>query len=136
MSESTTFYLALYSTNLIRRAARIINRKWKKPSIRTIYSLSTTEQEVFKKLINKNLNNEFIQLASSLYGAPVLFIKKKNGSFHLYVNFWGLNCIIQNNRYLLSLISNLLDSLWKTHIYTKINLCHIYYLVWIVEGNG
>ena len=126
MSGSTTFYLALYSTNLIRRVVRIINdlvdlstisteyykfvdifnkvkvetlalyhlydlqiklEDEKKPFIRTIYSLSTTEQEVFKKLINKNLNNEFIQLASSLYGAPVLFIKKKDGSFHLYVNF-------------------------------------------------
>jgi len=36
---------------------------------------------------------------------------------------------------LLSLISNLSDSLQKAYIYAKIDLWHIYYLVWVIEGN-
>jgi len=65
----------------------------------------------------------------------VLFVKKKDSSLHLCVDFQELNHIMWKNRYLLPLISNLLDSPRKAYIYTKINLYHIYHLVQITEGN-
>jgi len=74
-------------------------------------------------------------LTSSSYGALVLFVKKKDGSLWLCVDFHGLNRIMKKDRYLLSLISDLLDSPCKARIYTKINLRHAYYLVHIAEGD-
>ena len=72
---------------------------------------------------------------SSPYRAPVLFIKKKDGSLQLCVDFRRLNKITKKNWYPLPLISDLLDFLCKARIYTKINLQHVYHLVCIAEGD-
>ena len=72
---------------------------------------------------------------SSPHGTLVLFVKKKDGSLWLCVDFCRLNRITKKDRYLLSLISNLLDSPRKAHIYTKIDLQYAYHLVHIAEGD-
>jgi len=88
----------------------------------TIYSLSKFEQEVLKEFIDENLTNKFICSMFSSHGAPVLFIKEKDGSLRLCVNFRRLNKITKKDRYPLPLISDLLDSPCKACIYTKIDL--------------
>ena len=100
-----------------------------------IYSLLVSEQEALKEFIKENLNIDFIQPTSSLHGVPVLFIKKKDGSLHLCVNFHSLNHISKKNHYLLPLISNLLDSPYKAWVYLKINLHHDYNLVHIAGSD-
>jgi len=105
------------------------------PPIGTIYSLSKFEQEVLKEFIDENLINEFICLTSSSYGAPVLFVKKKDGSLWLCIDFRRLNRITKGDQYLLLLISDLLDSPRKARIYTKIDLQYAYHLVCIAEGD-
>ena len=105
------------------------------PPVGPIYSLSASEQEALKEFIEENLNTDFIQPTSSSHGAPVLFVKKKDGSLHLCVNFCGLNRISKKDRYLLPLISDLLDSPRKAQVYSKIDLCHAYHLVRISDGN-
>jgi len=97
--------------------------------------LSKFEQEVLKEFINENLTNGFIHSISSPHGAPVLFIKKKDGFLRLCVDFRRLNKITKKDQYPLPLISDLLDSLCKARIYTKIDLRHTYHLVRIVEGD-
>ena len=92
------------------------------PLVRTIYSLSKFEQEVLKEFIDKNLINGFIRSMSSPHRALVLFIKKKDKSLQLCVDFYRLNKITKKDQYLLPLITNLLDSPSKAHIYTKIDL--------------
>jgi len=103
--------------------------------VETIYSLSKFKQEALKEFIDENLTNGFIHSTSSPHGAPVLFVKKKDGSLRLCVDFCGLNKITKKDRYPLSLISNLLDSPCKARIYTKIDLRHAYHLVRIAEGD-
>jgi len=100
-----------------------------------IYSLLAFKQEILKKFIEENLNTGFIQPTSSLHSALVLFVKKKDNSLYLCVDFHSLNYISKKNCYPLPLISNLLDSLCKAQIYSKINLCHAYYLVHIADGD-
>jgi len=100
-----------------------------------IYSLSASEQEALKEFIEENLNTDFIRLTSSPHGAPVLFVKKKDGSLCLCVDFRGLNRISKKDCYPLPLISDLLDSPRKAQIYSKIDLCHAYYLVCIANGD-
>jgi len=70
-----------------------------------------------------------------VHDIPVLFVKKKDGSLHLCVNFCSLNHIFKKNCYSLPLISNLLDSSNKARIYSKIDLFHVYYLVHIADGD-
>jgi len=77
----------------------------------------------------------FIRPTSSLHGAPVLFVKKKDGSLRLCVDFHSLNCISKKDRYPLPLISGLLDSPHKARVYSKIDLCHAYYLVRISNSD-
>jgi len=69
------------------------------------------------------------------HGAPVLFVKKKDGSLRLCVDFRGLNCISKKDRYLLPLISDLLDSPRKARVYSKIDLHYAYHLVCIANGD-
>ena len=78
---------------------------------------------------------DFIQPTLSLYSVPVLFIKKKDGSLCLYINFHSLNHISKKDCYSLPLIFNLLDSTHKAWVYSKIDLCHTYYLVCITNGD-
>jgi len=105
------------------------------PLVGTIYSLSKFEQEALKDFIDENLTNGFICSMSSSHGAPVLFVKKKDGSLWLCVDFCGLNKITKKDQYPLPLISDLLDSSRKARIYTKIDLRHAYHLVHIAEGD-
>jgi len=105
------------------------------PPVGLIYSLSASEQEALKEFIEENLNTGFIRPISSPHGAPVLFVKKKDGSLRLCVDFCGLNRIPKKDRYLLPLISDLLDSPRKAQVYSKIDLRHAYHLVHIANGD-
>jgi len=105
------------------------------PLVGPIYSLSASEQEALKEFIEENLNTGFIRPTSSPHGALVLFVKKKDGSLYLCVDFCRLNCISKKDRYPLLLISDLLDSPCKARVYSKIDLCHAYHLVCIADGN-
>ena len=100
-----------------------------------IYFFSASEQETLKEFTEKNLNIDFIQPTSSLYGMPVIFVKKKDSSLCLCINFCSLNHISKKDYYSLLLISNLLDLSCKSWVYTKINLCYAYYLVHIADGD-
>jgi len=59
--------------------------------------LSKFEQEILKEFIDENLTNGFICSILSSHGAPVLFVKKKDGSFQLYVDFCRLNKITKKD---------------------------------------
>ena len=77
----------------------------------------------------------FIQPTLSLHSIPVLFVKKKDGSLCLCIDFHSLNCISKKDCYLLLLISDLLDLSYKDWVYSKIDLHHAYHLVHIAAGD-
>ena len=105
------------------------------PPVGPIYSLSASEQEALKNFIEENLNTGFIRPTSSLYSVLVLFVKKKDGSLRLCVDFRGLNCISKKDRYPLPLISDLLNSPRKARVFLKIDLHHAYHLVHIANSD-
>jgi len=105
------------------------------PPVSSIYSLSASEQEALKEFIEENLNMGFIQPTLSPHGALVLFIKKKDGSLHLCVDFCSLNHISKKDYYPLPLISDLLNSPRKARVYSKIDLHYTYHLVHIANGD-
>ena len=72
-------------------------------------------------------------LFRSPWGAPVLFQKKKDGTFCLCIDFRGLNQCTIKNKYPLPRIDELLDRLGKAKIFSKIDLHSGYYQVRIKE---
>ncbi|GJW23644.1 putative reverse transcriptase domain-containing protein [Tanacetum coccineum] len=64
----------------------------------------------------------FIRPSSSPWGAPVLFVKKKDGSFRMCIDYQELNKLTVKNRYPLPRIDDLFDQLQGSNIYSKIDL--------------
>ncbi|GJR37924.1 putative reverse transcriptase domain-containing protein [Tanacetum coccineum] len=60
--------------------------------------------------------------SSSPWGALVLFVKKKYGSFRMCIDYRKLNKLTVKNRYLLSRIDDLVDQLQGSRVYSKIDL--------------
>jgi hypothetical protein len=87
-----------------------------------MYSLSGTELEALHTFIEEHIHIGFICPSNSPHGAPILFVRKKDGSLLLCVDYQGLNKSTKKDRYPLPLISDLLDMPWKARLYTKIDL--------------
>jgi hypothetical protein len=100
-----------------------------------IYLLSKFELKTLREFIDENLKTGFIRPSNSPFGAPVLFIKKTDGSLRLCVDFRQLNAITRKDKYPLPLTSELLDTLSRAKVFTKIDLKHAYYLIWIAAGD-
>ena len=80
------------------------------PPFGPIYSLSPHELQTLRELIDEHLANDLIHLTRSPSGTPVLFIKKKDSSLQLCIDFQGLNKITKKDQYPLPQIMDLLDS--------------------------
>ena len=63
------------------------------------------------KYIDENLSKNFIRHSKSLDETPILFIKKKNGSLHMCVDYHGLKKVTKKNRDPLLLILGNLEVL-------------------------
>jgi hypothetical protein len=100
-----------------------------------VYPLSKFELKTLWKFINENLKTGFIHPSNSPFGAPILFIKKKDGSLRLCVDFRRLNAITQKDKYSLPLTSELLDTPSRAKVFTKIDLKHAYHLIQIAAGD-
>lgn len=81
----------------------------KQPHYGPIYTLSPIELETLKTCIKTHLKTGFMQPFKSAAGAPILFDKKSDHSFYLYIDYQSLNNLIIKNRYLLSLIGKSLN---------------------------
>jgi hypothetical protein len=92
------------------------------------------ELETLHAYIQENLSRGFIQSSESPAGAPVLFVKKKDGSLRLCVDYRGLNKITVPNRCPLPLISETLDRLRTGVIFTKLDMRGAYNLIRIAKG--
>ncbi|GJW20124.1 putative reverse transcriptase domain-containing protein [Tanacetum coccineum] len=64
----------------------------------------------------------FIRPSTSPWGAPVLFVKKKDGSFRMCIDYRELNKLTVKNRYPLPRIDDLFDQLQGSSVYSKIDL--------------
>src|SRR6266436_2450867 len=106
-----------------------------KPFHRPIYSLSPLELAALREFLKEHTWNSFICPTKSPWGSPVLFIKKKDGSLCLCVDFCTLNKVTEKDCYLLPLIMDLLNTPGPARIYSKIDLKHAYHLKCIAEGD-
>ncbi|KAM0789314.1 hypothetical protein ACM66B_000152 [Microbotryomycetes sp. NB124-2] len=105
------------------------------PPFGPLYSMAAAESTALKEYLDDMLAKGYIRPSTSPAAAPILFVKKKDGSLRLYVDYRRLNQITIKNRYPLPLIDSLLDQLAPAKIFTKIDLRSAYNLVRVAEGH-
>jgi Reverse transcriptase (RNA-dependent DNA polymerase)/Aspartyl protease len=99
------------------------------PPFRGIYRLSQTELQELKCQLDQLLKDGKISPSTSPYGAPVLFVKKKDGTLRMCIDYRALNSQTIQNRYALPRIDELFDRLHRAKIFSKIDLTSGYYQI-------
>ena len=92
------------------------------PVSRAPYRMASVELKELKKQLEELLDKGFIRPSISPWGAPVLFVKKKDGSMRLCIDYRQLNKLTVKNRYPLPRIDDLLDRLRRATVFSKIDL--------------
>ncbi|GJT20408.1 putative reverse transcriptase domain-containing protein [Tanacetum coccineum] len=92
------------------------------PMARAPYRLASSELQELSTQLQELSDKGFIRPSSSPWGAPVLFVKKKDGSFRMCIDYRELNKLTVKNRYPLSRINDLFDQLQGSSVYSKIDL--------------
>ncbi|GJX79912.1 hypothetical protein Tco_0328061 [Tanacetum coccineum] len=103
------------------------------PVARAPYRLAPSEMRELSVQLQELLEKGFICLSSSPWGAPVLFVMKKDGSSRMCIDYRELNKLTVKNRYPLSRIDNLFDQLQGSSVYFKIDLRSGYHQLRIKE---
>jgi ribonuclease HI len=93
-----------------------------KPIAKNAYRLAAPELAELKKQLGELQQKGFIRPAASPWGAPVLFVKKKDGSMRLCVDYRDLNAATIKNKYPLPRIDDLFDQLKGAKYFSKIDL--------------
>ena len=99
------------------------------PPSRSTYRLSYVEMDELKKQLADLLAKGFIKPSTSPFGAPVLFVHKKEGTLRLCVDYRALNKITIKNRYPLPRIEELMDHLAGAKYFSKIDLYSGYHQI-------
>ncbi|XP_057506535.1 uncharacterized protein LOC130789736 [Actinidia eriantha] len=86
------------------------------------YRMAPSELRELKVQLQDLLEKGFIQPSMSPWGAPVLFVKKNDGSMQLYIDYRQLNQVTVKNKYPLPQIDDLFDQLQGACVFSKINL--------------
>ncbi|GJW65385.1 putative reverse transcriptase domain-containing protein [Tanacetum coccineum] len=92
------------------------------PVAKSPYRLAPSELEELSGQLKEFQDKGFIRPSSSPWGAPVLFVKKKNGSFRMCIDYRELNKLIVKNRYPLPKIDDLFDQLQGSQFFSRIDL--------------
>jgi len=100
-----------------------------KPPTSRVYNMSALELKALKEHIDENLAKGFIVPSQSPASSSVLFVKKKDGSLRLCVDYRKLNAMTIRNKCPLPLIPELLDRLQGARVFSKIDLRNAYNLV-------
>ncbi|GKD20645.1 putative reverse transcriptase domain-containing protein, partial [Tanacetum coccineum] len=92
------------------------------PVARAPYRLALSEMKELADQLQELSEKGFIRPSSSPWGAPVLFVKKKDGSLRMCIDYRELNKLAVKNRYPLPRIDDLFDQLQGSSVYLKIDL--------------
>ena len=99
------------------------------PTYRTPYRLRPAEQDELEEQVRDLLAQGFIRPSQSPYGAPVLFVPKKDGRWRMCIDYRALNRQTIKDRYPLPRIDTLMDRLGKAKIFTKLDLASGYHQI-------
>jgi len=93
-----------------------------KPPFRHIYRLSPNEMAEAKKQVEILMEKGWIRPSSSPFGAPILFVSKKDGTLRMVIDYRALNAVTIRNRYPLPRAEDLFDQLTNSKVFSSIDL--------------
>ena len=99
------------------------------------YIMALAELKELKAQLEELLNKGFIRPSTLSWGAPVLFVKKKDGSLRLCIDYRQLNRATIHNQYPLPRINELFDHLHGSRVYSKIDLRSGYHQLRVREND-
>jgi hypothetical protein len=99
------------------------------PISRRTYKMTPKELAELKVQPNELLDKGYIHPSSSPWGCPVLFIKKKDQSLRLCIDYRPLNVVTIKNKYPLPRIDILFDQLAGAKVFSKVDLCSGYHQI-------
>ena len=105
------------------------------PTYRTPYRLRPAEQDELEEQVRDLLAQGFIRPSQSPYGAPVLFVPKKDGRWRMCIDYRALNRQTVKDRYPLPRIDTLLDRLGQAKVFTKLDLASGYHQIAMDESS-
>jgi hypothetical protein len=105
------------------------------PLAKAPYRMSHEELKELKVQLEELLAKGYIKPSKSPYGAPVLFVHKKDGTLRMCVDYRALNKATVKNRYPLPRIDDLFDRLSGAKVFSRIDLRSGYYQIRIAEGD-
>jgi hypothetical protein len=103
------------------------------PISKAPYRMASLELKELKDQLQELLDKGFIRPSVSPWGAPVLFVKKKDGSMRLCIDYQELNKVTIKNRYPLPRIDDLFDQLQGSQVFSKIDLYSGYHQLKVQE---
>ncbi|KAJ3704277.1 hypothetical protein LUZ61_007982 [Rhynchospora tenuis] len=92
------------------------------PVAKAPYRMAPAELKELKVQLEELLEKGFIRPSTSPWGAPVLFVRKKDGTLRLCIDYRELNKVTVPNRYPLPRIDDFFDQLQGSQVYSKIDL--------------
>ena len=103
-----------------------------KPPSKAPYCLSQKELEELKSQLDEFLAKGYIRQSKSAYGAPILFVNKKDGKLRLCVDYRKLNKVTVKDSYPLPPIDDLFDRLMGAKYFSRTDLRSGYHQIRIV----
>ncbi|KAL0556820.1 hypothetical protein IC582_005337 [Cucumis melo] len=105
------------------------------PISRAPYRMAPAELKELKVQLQELLDKGFIRPSVLPLCAPFLFVKKKDGSMRLYIDYRELNKVTVKNKYLLSRIDDLFDQLQGATVFSKIDVWSAYHQLRIKDSD-
>ena len=103
------------------------------PSSKAHYWMNILELNELKSQLKQLIDKNYIRPSVSPWGAPVIFVKKKDGTIRLCIDYRQLNKMTIKNRYMLPHIDDLFDQLRGATVFSKIDLRFGYHQVRIKD---
>ena len=106
-----------------------------KPISKAPYRMAPTELKELQTQLQELLDKGFIRPSHSPWGEPVIFVKKKDGTFRMCIDYRELNKAIIKNKYPLPMIDYLFDQLKGASVFSKIDLRYGYHQLTVKEDD-
>ena len=103
------------------------------PVSRAPYRMAPAELKELKVQLQELLDKGFVRPSVSPWDSPVLFVKKKDGTLRMCIDYWKINKVTVKNKYPLLRIEDLFDQLKGAGVLSKINLRSGYYQLRVKE---
>jgi Reverse transcriptase (RNA-dependent DNA polymerase)/RNase H-like domain found in reverse transcriptase/Integrase zinc binding domain/Chromo (CHRromatin Organisation MOdifier) domain/Retroviral aspartyl protease/Integrase core domain/Retrotransposon gag protein/Zinc knuckle len=105
------------------------------PPVKPMYRLSPLERAEVNKTLHDLLEKGFIEPSSSNFASPILFVKKKDGTLRMVIDYRGVNKLTVKNKFPLPRIDDLLDQLSGANVFSSLDLLSGYHQIRITDDD-